>query len=158
MSEFKPGDWVQRVTPLLQGDKRHGVERFGIYQVDEVVGSYGELTLKDHGGLWVARNFRLSPYHIRVPKYQPKPKPKPNPRVLTDVSVYCASGEGDELVIGFDPKGNSEGTGPCVDFTVNDSRGCKYSLQAFVDIEDLKVLDDIIASLHAMRDAWAIHA
>lgn len=151
MSEFKPGDWVQRVTPLLQGDKRHGVERFGIYQVDEVVGSYGELTLKDHGGLWVARNFRLSPYHRRH-------APKPNPRVLTDVSVYCASGEGDELVIGFDPKGNGAGTGPCVDFTVNDSRGIKQPVQVFVDIEDLKVLDDIIASLHAMRDAWAIHA
>lgn len=84
---------------------------------------------------------------------QPKPqskRPIVEKRILTNITIPCASDDGAGLFVEYDPKGNVAGDGPCIDFTLDEVN--------YVDIEDISTLDTLIRFLNHRRDDFRADA
>jgi hypothetical protein len=93
---------------------------------------------------------------LRAMQLTPYVEPKPAPKVQvtktihTTVRVPCASGDGSTLVINYDPTGNVDGDGPCLDFEIVDATLPFNG----IDIEDYGTLEHLARQITLLRDEF----
>lgn len=154
--------WLTEDTDMLSifdADHRRVKERGK--KGDRVV--YSHKTYDNNGTAYVSApgaerykggdDARIVPERV-LSKYRVLPEPakyEVTKKVMTEITIPCASGDGDKLVVDYDPKGALDG-GPCLSLEVVKNGGDRTQRFNGIDIEDAETLAALSNFIDQRRD------